>query len=220
MPSSDKLLHHRSPSVRYLSLSFYVAHFFSFPQSMIYPSYLFIFFAILPPAERLLISYLALDLVSILVSGVSYPFPPPPHTNTPLPPLWICFSAFTRHDLYRVLVLSWPGFAGCLFTTIPPSCNIHKHLLDLVIGLASLCCLVLSFSWVGVMLALFLHHEFVYRLTCLGLVSNILLICFACIHALVCFCCRCSPVVSSSGPSLSILDIRVSRAACYEQQHR
>lgn len=34
------------------------------------------------------------------------------------------------------------------------------------------------------MLALFLHHEFVYRLTCrpLGVVSNILLICF-CFHS-------------------------------------
>lgn len=144
--------------------------------------------------------------------------PPSPHTHTPFTPLWICFSAFTRHDLYRVLVLR-PGFAGCLFTTIPPSCNIHKHLLGLVTGLVSLCCL-LSFSWVGVMLALFLHHEFVYRLTCrpLGVVSNILLICFAFIPAA--FYCSCSLVDSWSGPSISILDLRVSSPACYREDHQ
>lgn len=153
---------------------------------MIHPSYPSPYFFCYPrPVERLPISYLALNLVSIPVSGVSYPSPPSPHTHTPFTSLWICFSAFIRHDLYRVLVLR-PGFAGCLFTTIPPSCNIHKHLLGLVTGLVSLCCL-LSFSWVGVMLALFLHHEFVYRLTCrpLGVVSNILLICFASIPAVL-----------------------------------
>lgn len=183
-PSSDKLRHHRSAFIGYLSLSFHLTHFFSFPQSMIHPSYLsHISFAILDPLSVCLshISHSTLYPFRFLASHTL--LPPSPHTHIPFTPLWICFSAFTRHDLYRVLVLR-PGFAGCLFTTIPPSCNIHKHLLGLVTGLVSLCCL-LSFSWIGVTLALFLHHEFVYRLTCrpLGVVSNILLICFALIPA-------------------------------------
>ena len=44
---------------------------------MIHPSYLSPYFFCYPrPVERLLISYLALNLVSIPVSGVSYPSPP------------------------------------------------------------------------------------------------------------------------------------------------
>lgn len=182
-PSSDKLRHHRSPFVGYLNLPFYTVHLFSSqvhdPPILSFPS----FSAILDPLSVCL-SHISHSTLYPFWFLASHTLPPSPHTHTPFTPLWICFSAFARHDLYRVLVLSWPGFAGCLFTTIPPSCNIHKHLLDLVTGLVSLCCLLLSFSWVGVMLALSLHHEFVYRLTCcpLGVVSNIFLICFPFIH--------------------------------------
>ena len=68
-------------------------------------------------------------------------------------------SAFTRLDLYRLWFL--PGLSGCLFKAIPPFFNfIHKHLLDLSIGLVCLCCLlslVMGWCYAGA----FLHHVFV-----------------------------------------------------------